>query len=214
VVSTLGVGLGMLEWSAAITAVAVLVVSLVAGVATTVLRNELFAPPERAVGHLVAHSSGIGAGVVGGFAILVASPAMGLLVVGLAIGTSPPLLAYLLSRRDMSRAGSTTSSPATAGLRELDENAERAAEHEPETSPDRALTTMSVGQLCGLWRRTFWQLHDEDDPDRRAALIAVRQMYLEELEKRDPSGFAAWLESGGRASGAPERFMTQRLADD
>ena len=35
----------------------------------------------------------------------------------------------------------------------------------------------------------------------------VRRAYLDELERRCPAAFAAWLESGARAAGDPGKFF-------
>jgi hypothetical protein len=44
-------------------------------------------------------------------------------------------------------------------------------------------------------------------------VVAQRQVYLDEMERRSPSGLRAWLESGARAAGGPERFLGKRRDD-
>jgi hypothetical protein len=63
-------------------------------------------------------------------------------------------------------------------------------------------------QLCALWRRLFWQLVDQRDAADAVSTVAWRQACLDELERRDPAAVRAWLDSGARASGGPERFLT------
>jgi hypothetical protein len=207
--STLGVGLGMLEWSALVTLISILIVSVVAGAVTNALRNEFLTSPGTEPGQrrLVAHSLAVGAGVVGAFAVIAASPTVGLLLVGLAAVTSLPVLARVQPRRNLSRVASTGLKSTRSGHRKTTSTGGRVAAQNTQSLPVRPVATMSVEELCTLWRSTFWQLRDETDPDRRARLVGRRQACLEELERRNPSGFAAWLDSGGRASGGPERYM-------
>jgi hypothetical protein len=136
-----------------------------------------------------------------------------LLLATLAVGTSPPLVALFSlgsvgnareSGSRESRASSITPSP--AGSREPPKST-------PPLAP-AALGALSDQQLCWLWRHTFWDLRDEETVDERLATVAVRQACLEELERRDPSAFAAWLSSGARASGGPERFLHPPTGSD
>ena len=64
--------------------------------------------------------------------------------------------------------------------------------------------------LFRLWRRTFWQLEGQPTVDELARLVALRQTCLDELARRNPDALRAWLESGARASGGPERFWRRR----
>lgn len=78
------------------------------------------------------------------------------------------------------------------------------------TQPAAAMT---VAELCLAWRSSFLALgrlrHDRDTV-QRGQVVASRQQYLDELEARDPAGFARWLAEGagreaihGDTSGRP-----------
>lgn len=64
------------------------------------------------------------------------------------------------------------------------------------------------GELCQAWRESHEVLGYTHLPELRSQLVALRQAYLDEMERRDPRGFAAWLEGG--AAAAPERFLATR----
>ncbi|MFI5695546.1 hypothetical protein ACIA58_27090 [Kribbella sp. NPDC051586] len=74
----------------------------------------------------------------------------------------------------------------------------------------RSVGELSDDELCLAWRRSFTQLQRVLGPDRRQAMIDVRRAYLDELERRHPDSFAAWLASNPRAAGNPARFFTHR----
>ncbi len=44
----------------------------------------------------------------------------------------------------------------------------------------------------------------------RLHLARTREAYLDEIEPRDPRGFARWLDSGARAGSDPAKFLTAR----
>ena len=74
----------------------------------------------------------------------------------------------------------------------------------PELKSEDQLSQLSAAELCLAWRRSFTEL---SRPDHWAATIAVRGAYLDELERRYPEEFAAWLASGPRAASDPGRFF-------
>jgi antibiotic biosynthesis monooxygenase (ABM) superfamily enzyme len=45
------------------------------------------------------------------------------------------------------------------------------------------------------------------DPRSRAAIVRRREAVLDELERRDPAGFARWLASGPLSATDPSRFL-------
>ncbi|MGW4394184.1 hypothetical protein ACWEHA_02775 [Amycolatopsis nivea] len=67
--------------------------------------------------------------------------------------------------------------------------------------------SLPLDQLCLLWRRSFLELQRAADERTRHAVVAARQAYLDELERRDRPGFARWLDSGARAAGDPSRYV-------
>ena len=69
---------------------------------------------------------------------------------------------------------------------------------------------LSDEQLCWAWRRSFAQLQRTTDSEDLARLAIQRQNYLDELERRYPARFAAWISSGARASGDPHPYIRGR----
>ena len=66
---------------------------------------------------------------------------------------------------------------------------------------------LDIDGLCWAWRRSYLALGDVRAPQARLGLVILRQLYLDEMERRDPKGFQAWLDSGAQAAGAPDRFL-------
>ncbi|WP_020658909.1 hypothetical protein [Amycolatopsis benzoatilytica] len=73
--------------------------------------------------------------------------------------------------------------------------------------PPVTAASLSTDELCLAWRRSFLLLQRASDEQGRQAVIAARQAYLDELERRDRRGFTKWLDSGARAAGDPRRFL-------
>jgi hypothetical protein len=72
------------------------------------------------------------------------------------------------------------------------------------------LTALSEEELCLAWRRSFTELQSCTTHEQRLAVVAARNAYLDELERRAPEAFAQWLESGPRAAGNPAKFFSPR----
>jgi hypothetical protein len=60
-------------------------------------------------------------------------------------------------------------------------------------------------ELIAAWRQSHEVLGYTNLPDLRLQLIALRQAYLDEMERRHPRGFAAWMDEGALPD--PERFL-------
>jgi hypothetical protein len=69
------------------------------------------------------------------------------------------------------------------------------------------LDDMDDAALCLAWRRSFPMLEAARSEPERMALVAQRQLYLDEMQRRCPKGVAAWLASGARASSNPMPFL-------
>jgi 4-amino-4-deoxy-L-arabinose transferase-like glycosyltransferase len=75
---------------------------------------------------------------------------------------------------------------------------------------DSGVEKMTTLGLCQAWVATGDQLRSCDSPDARLRLATVRQIYLDELERRDPDGVSAWLGSdSASAAGDPHRFLSR-----
>jgi hypothetical protein len=66
---------------------------------------------------------------------------------------------------------------------------------------------MTDTELCRAWRRSFVTLTSARSLGRRAGVVSLRQVILDEMEVRHPAGLRAWLDSGARAAGGPDRFL-------
>jgi hypothetical protein len=66
---------------------------------------------------------------------------------------------------------------------------------------------VSTPQLCGAWQRTYWLLLDLPPGPPRDQVVRIRRHVLDELERRDPTGFGRWLESGPRACNHPGQYL-------
>ena len=70
--------------------------------------------------------------------------------------------------------------------------------------PVRALSTRDLGQE---WLRTSAALAGRLDPAARAVLVGRRQDALDELELRDPAGFARWMLAGPGPGSDPAEYV-------
>ncbi|ADB30344.1 hypothetical protein Kfla_1241 [Kribbella flavida DSM 17836] len=110
----------------------------------------------------------------------------GLIVAMIVALTSPPVL-----RRALALAG-------RLGLGLGDAN------EAPRDDVDR-VSRMTTAELCRAWTTSSQQLRSGPGT---LPVVRLRQLYLDELERRDPVGFNAWLASSASAAGDPSRFLT------
>jgi hypothetical protein len=68
---------------------------------------------------------------------------------------------------------------------------------------------LSADDLCRAWRRTCTALRQAETWHERLRIAARRQAYLDELERRRPEGFAAWLEAGPDTADPSMIFSTK-----
>lgn len=67
--------------------------------------------------------------------------------------------------------------------------------------------TLTVQELGREWLRTSAALGRTGGPLVRQALVDRRQEALDELERRDPVGFARWLAEGATVDSDPSRYV-------
>ncbi|GAB4082520.1 hypothetical protein GCU67_11130 [Modestobacter muralis] len=67
---------------------------------------------------------------------------------------------------------------------------------------------LSVQELGREWVRSSAALAAARDPFTRQELVRRRQEALDELERRDPAGFARWLEGGATADSDPAEYVS------
>lgn len=74
---------------------------------------------------------------------------------------------------------------------------------------DVPVASLSTPELVRAWRLSFNLLFSAPTTAARSEVVARRQQYLEELERRDPSGLQRWLASGARLSSDPGRYLRE-----
>ncbi|NMN99083.1 hypothetical protein [Antrihabitans stalactiti] len=77
----------------------------------------------------------------------------------------------------------------------------------PDPAPD-AFAELSDEALCHAWRTSFTALQNTSSVTDQLRLARTRQYYLDEIERRDPQGFAQWFHIGVRAGSDPSKFLT------
>jgi hypothetical protein len=75
--------------------------------------------------------------------------------------------------------------------------------------------SLDDASLCLAWRKTYVALQRVHAPAWKLLVAQRREELLDELERRNASGFEAWLAAGARAAGDPSRFIlaTSRPSD-
>lgn len=68
--------------------------------------------------------------------------------------------------------------------------------------------------LCHAWRRSFVRLESSREAARRLEVVGLRQLYLDELERRHPAEVQEWLSSGARAAGNPLPFLVRHSPEE
>jgi hypothetical protein len=134
------------------------------------------------------------------------SPALGLLVVLTAVLTSPAVVGRAVRS---ARRSTTEDAGGRPGDPRREEPQPEAVDADSLTPPEAMgpLKGFDDLQLCRLWRDSFWVMR-KPPPGTVLRLVALRAACLDELERRDAAALHAWLESGARASGGPERYLT------
>jgi len=81
--------------------------------------------------------------------------------------------------------------------------------HGPATTPVRDLPVakLSTAALGTEWLRTSSALTGRLQPAARASIVRRRQETLDELERRDPVGFARWIAAGPVPGSNPAQFV-------
>jgi len=71
----------------------------------------------------------------------------------------------------------------------------------------RVAPETTTAELCLTWRRSYLALLDTPSGPDRDRVVDQRRELLDELHRRDPDGFARWLDTGARANGDPGRYL-------
>ncbi|MCZ2817617.1 hypothetical protein [Modestobacter sp. VKM Ac-2984] len=78
----------------------------------------------------------------------------------------------------------------------------------PLTTDDGWVRALSVPALGREWVRTSAALAETREPVARQQLVHRRQEALDELERRDPEGFARWLAAGATVDSDPAQYVS------
>jgi hypothetical protein len=73
----------------------------------------------------------------------------------------------------------------------------------------RGTGALTTAELCRQWQDSYKSLRDATTAAARLRIVEARQLYLDELERRDPVGLEAWLGKNASAAGDPSRFLAR-----
>lgn len=145
-------------------------------------------------------------GAVVGVTVVVTSVSLGTLVLPLLVllvGSSPWAL------RNGVRLARGTQPRETAEQRRTPAPAPARAPQESEWAP--AIRALSDEELCRAWRASYLSLQEAPSA-AYLELVTLREAYLDDLERRNPLGMRAWLDSGARAAGNPAPYLARPSA--
>jgi hypothetical protein len=195
--TTIAVGVGVLEWTPLVTVGLATGLLLAVSLTVALLRSRGRDAGDGRERLPVWHVSVCAVGTVLGFwALLSFSPPLALLVVIVASLTSPPVLGRVRRAvRSPRRPGAESTHPLLSV-------------GEPDQRPEPSLGPMDDRALCRAWRESFWDLQRQTTTTGALRVVAFRQCCLDELERRDAAALHAWLGHGPRASSGPERYWS------
>ena len=157
-------------------------------------------PPERR--RLVVNSALLGGATAGAFAGLVVLLDGGVFLLALLVLVSSPYAVGTYTHW-------LNSAPKPSAA-QLDALARPFAYASPEYvpfQPRSELGELTDEQLCHGWRASYVALQQRSSTVQVIAIVEERRKYLDELERRNANGFAAWLASGARAAGNPLPYL-------
>jgi hypothetical protein len=73
---------------------------------------------------------------------------------------------------------------------------------------------MDAASLCTAWRESYRSLQQPLSTLSRKVLVQRRQELLDELERRNPAQFAAWLDASNQPASQPGRYLFSRGRPD
>ncbi len=124
--------------------------------------------------------------------VVLAGGAVAALVIGLAAAIGGAL--WLTNWLPRARAGTPSAAPV-------------AGSPAPAASWKPPVSLLPTEDLGSEWLRTTSALACPVEPQERQDIIRRRQETLDELERRDPAGFARWLAAGPAADSDPAVFV-------
>jgi hypothetical protein len=100
------------------------------------------------------------------------------------------------------RAGSAAS--------ERDAAARRVVDATPVGPGRDQLDLLDDATLCRTWRESFHRVRRAHSVRELEGVVEQRRRCLDELERRSPDGFAAWIASGAQPGGDPSPFLRKQ----
>lgn len=119
---------------------------------------------------------------------------------------------------DQPRANQASTRVADPALRSLPQPTHARSTPEVRPTPDSlpalglptAVAALSDHELCFAWRVSFvilQHLRQSQDTLAQSRVVGLRQMYLDEMERRNRPGFTRWLMAGARPASDPTRYL-------
>jgi hypothetical protein len=220
-VGAVGVGLALLVWSPLSVLSVFLTAALCSGILLVLLTPMASAHslPVIALTRIATRAALIAAGIVAVSASMDSVPYLALPLVGLAVVSSP----WVIERLERWRGAQAAERPrprAVGGPSALAPESGGEADTLTAVPVNLALDEMrakarglSNSELCREWRRSFVRLESARSFGDRCYVVALRQVYLDEMDRRSPTAFQAWLASGARAAGGPDRYLAVERRD-
>ena len=167
----------------------------------------------KATGGAVVEAAVWGAGLAGGAVLVVAGIATvagGVAAaIAVAVGLNVGLILRVRRLRAAARTRMATGRPGVAGTAALLWPV--ASERGPALPADvhrlLPVTVLTTEALGDEWLHTTAALAGPLDPAARQSLVTRREEALDELERRDPHGFAQWLIAGSTRGSDPADFV-------
>jgi hypothetical protein len=196
---TAGLFCGIVSWGLARVLIAAAVVAMVTAVVVSSAWDGHGRPTTLRIVRVTLGTALITPAAVGLIAVLGLA---GVLIVLALAATTPALTSRLRTRR---RAKGDP--PAVRFEPAIPRDSATSLANDPADAPVRELSSLDDVELCLIWRRSFLLLQTAPTAAARQCVVEQRQRYLDELHRRCPEGFAAWLASGARASGNPFPYV-------
>lgn len=78
---------------------------------------------------------------------------------------------------------------------------------DPEEGVLEVTDELTDADLCMAWRSSYVALDRATSPIGKLRAVEIREVLLDELERRNAAGLEAWFRSGARAAGWPDRYL-------
>lgn len=144
-------------------------------------------------------SAGVAVLAVAGFTVVLNGWVWALILV--AVITSPWAIERLLRHTPSSPDADGHPAPREAEPADVPDIPVQAATFAP------SVQALDDADICQAWRGSYRWLEVAPTLALQAYIVALRQAYLDELDRRDHDGLEAWLDSRPRPRGGPDKFL-------